>query len=228
MLGYLFIFIKTKNKERLISNCLLFSSSVMLTVSLFDLIPSSYASLTKTYLFIPSMLIIAVSGLFGALLIRTINTSLNSFNSLYKIGIISMLALVIHNIPEGIITFISTTNNTRLGILLSFSIALHNIPEGITIAVPIFYSTKSKKKAFVYTFISSISEPLGALIAYFLINIINNSYFFSLILSFTAGIMIYLSIFELFIEGVKSSKIKDILIFISLGFLIIIFSIFMI
>ena len=221
MLGYLFIFVKTKNNDRLISKCLLFSSSVMFTISLFDLIPSSYASLTKVYLFIPSMLIIAISALFGALVIHTINTSFNSSNTLYKIGIISMIALIIHNVPEGIITFITTSNNTRLGIVLAFSIALHNIPEVIAIAVPIFYSTKSKRKAFIYTFISSISEPLGALIACLLINIINNPYFFSLILSFTAGIMIYISIFELFIEGVKYSKLKDILIFILLGFLII-------
>ena len=228
MFGYLFVFVKTENKRRLISNCLLFSSSVMLTVSLFDIIPSSYAYLAKVYLFIPSILIIDISGLFGALLIHVINTSFKSQNNLYKIGITSMLALIIHNIPEGIITFISTTNNTKLGIVLAFSIALHNIPEGITIAVPIYYSTKSKKKAFIYTFISSISEPLGALIAYFLIDKINNTYFFSFILSFTAGIMIYLSIFELLVEGIKYSKIKDIFISMLLGFLIIIFSVYII
>lgn len=197
LVGFLFIFIKSKNTNRLISNCLLFSSTVMLIISLFDLIPSSYAYLIKVYLFIPTMLIIAISALFGALLMHAINRSFECDNNLYKIGFISMIALVIHNIPEGIITFITTNNNTRIGLVLTLSIALHNIPEGIAISIPIYYSTKSKRKAFLYTLISSVSEPLGALIAFFLISYINNIYFFSIILSITAGIMIYLAIYEL-------------------------------
>lgn len=65
-----------------------------------------------------------------------------------------MLAIILHNIPEGIATFMATTSNIKLGIALTLAIAFHNIPEGISISVPIYYSSNSKKKAFNYTLIS--------------------------------------------------------------------------
>ena len=104
-----------------------------------------------------------------------------------------MLTIILHNIPEGIATFISTTKNTHLGISLTIAIALHNIPEGISISVPIYYSTKSKLKAFLYTLLSALSEPLGALITYlFLYKYINNI-ILGLLFSIIAGIMINIS-----------------------------------
>ena len=77
-----------------------------------------------------------------------------------------MIAMIIHNIPEGIATFITTNNDITLGISLAIAIALHNIPEGISIALPIYYSTNKKKKAIFYTLISGISEPFGAILAF--------------------------------------------------------------
>ena len=77
-----------------------------------------------------------------------------------------MLAIIIHNVPEGIATFISTTKSINLGLSLTLAIAIHNIPEGISISVPIYYATKSKFKAFSYTLVSALSEPLGALLTY--------------------------------------------------------------
>ena len=119
-----------------------------------------------------------------------------SCNNLYKLGIISMIALILHNIPEGMITFLTTSKNTSLGISLSLSIALHNIPEGMIISIPIYYGEGSRKKACFYTLIAALSEPFGALISYlFLYNI--NNFLFAILLSMTAGIMIYLSIYEI-------------------------------
>ena len=77
-----------------------------------------------------------------------------------------MLSIIIHNIPEGIATFMTSASNISLGITLSIAIALHNIPEGISIAVPIYYAAGSKLKAFYYVLLSSLSEPFGAIIAY--------------------------------------------------------------
>ena len=94
---------------------------------------------------------------------------------LYRVGIISMLAIILHNIPEGIATFMASSMDKTLGISLAIAIAMHNLPEGISIAVPIYYSTNKKSKAFIYTFISAISEPFGALIAFiFLKNFVND------------------------------------------------------
>lgn len=209
LLGSLIIFINIKDKNKIISYSMFFSSGVMLYISIFDLIPASFSYINKIYDFIPSMAIMGAYGLFGGMLVRYFDRNTNNDNKLYKIGIISMITLIIHNIPEGIITFVSSSKNISLGLSLSLSIALHNIPEGIAIAIPIYYGENSKKKAFYYTLIAALSEPLGALIGIMFINNIND-YLFAILLSLTSGIMIYLSIFELYKEG-KIYRKKEIL-----------------
>ena len=133
-----------------------------------------------------------------------------------------MIALMLHNLPEGILTFLSSMIDIKLGLKLSFAIMLHNIPEGIAIAVPIYYATRNKSKAIRATFISGLSEPLGAILAWiFLRNYINN-FIISIILLFVAGLMISISINDIFEEANKYSR-KNILIGIILS--IILFSI---
>lgn len=108
-----------------------------------------------------------------------------------------MVAIILHNIPEGIATFMASSKNITLGLSLSIAIFLHNIPEGISIAIPIYYSTNSKFKACLFTFISALAEPLGALVSYlFLASFINN-FIMGLILSLVAGIMLHISFYEL-------------------------------
>lgn len=98
---------------------------------------------------------------------------------------------------EGIATFISTTKDTSLGISLAIAIALHNIPEGISISVPIYYATKSKKRALLYTFISALSEPIGAILTYLFLLPFINDVILGLLFAFIAGIMIQISLTEL-------------------------------
>ncbi len=195
MLGIFPIFFKINNQNRVIRYSLIFSSLIMLYVSLFDLIPNSYMYISLNYNLIVSIMLISIYIIFGFIIVEIINDLNNSKDKLYKIGIISMIAMIIHNFPEGIITFITTTKDIKLGSSIALSIALHNIPEGIAIAIPIFYSTKSKSKAFFYTLIAALEEPIGAIIGFlFLKNI--NDYLFGILLSITAGIMIYLALFE--------------------------------
>lgn len=196
MFGCSLLFIRVKNVDKFINRCLIISSSIMLFISFFDLIPASFSYISKIYEFNVSIALIGIYALFGGILVHMINRNKKSSNSLYKLGIISMIALILHNIPEGIITFLTTSKNTSLGLYLTSSIALHNIPEGMIISIPIYYGEKSRKKSIIYTLIAALSEPLGALISYlFLYNI--NNYLFGIILSITAGIMIYLSIYEI-------------------------------
>ena len=132
-------------------------------------------------------------------------------SDLYKAGMISMIALIIHNVPEGIVTFLTSNHNIKLGITLAISIALHNVPEGISISVPIYYSTKSKKKAFLYTFISGMSEFIGAVIAFLLFRKFDNNFFFGCLYSLTSGIMLYISVVELLPTSLKyKNKFKTI------------------
>lgn len=209
LLGILPVFIKTKNKDNIINASLAFASGVMLSVSLFSLFPESINLLQSKYNnkgIVVVVLLFIIIGVFLASLIDKVFKKID--NKLYKLGVINALALMIHNIPEGILTFSTTTTNLSLGITLALSIMFHNIPEGISISVPIYYSTGSKKKAFLYTFISGFSEILGAVITYlFLYKYISNS-FIGIILSLTVGIMSYISLNELLPGAIKYNNKK--------------------
>lgn len=222
MLGCIFLFIKSKNTNKLINIALSFASGVMITVSIIDLIPESL-HLMNGNLFIKIMYLL-ISLNIGIILSIYLNSKITLDNKLYRVGVISLLAIILHNIPEGIATYMTSTYDIHLGITLAISIALHNIPEGISISIPIYYATKSLKKAIFYTFISGLSEIVGAIItALFLKNFINN-YIMSIILGSIAGIMLYISLFELLKEtrGYKSRGVT--LLSIVIGSLVMIIS----
>lgn len=218
MIGTLFIFYK-KNEKILISS-LAFAAGVMLCVSLTDLIPESTHLIGLKYNIIPTILISLIFIVIGIIIASYINLKLpieNKKNGLYRVGVFSMLAIIIHNIPEGIATFLTSSTNISLGITLTIAIALHNIPEGISISVPIFYSSNSKKKALFYTFISALSEPFGALLAYLFLSRVVNDMIMGCIFSIIAGIMIYISMSELLPISLKYNNKKITLIFFIIG-----------
>lgn len=200
MLGIIPIYLNKKKANKVISSSLAFSAGVMLTISCFSLIPEATILIkenVKTFPAIIMILIFVVLGiLFSSIIDKKIEEKITN-NNLYKLGIISIIVLMLHNIPEGITTFISTKASLSLGLSLSLGIALHNIPEGISIAVPIYYSTNNKKKAIGYTMLSGFSEFFGAIIAYLFIAKYINCFILSVILAMTAGIMIHISIYEL-------------------------------
>lgn len=117
--------------------------------------------------------------------------------ALLRMGLFSALAIAIHNFPEGIATFTSALQDPQLGISIAVAIAIHNIPEGIAVSVPIFYATGNRRKAFVYSFLSGLAEPLGALLGYFLLMQFFHEAMFGMIFASVAGIMVYISLDEL-------------------------------
>ncbi|MBO8445941.1 MAG: zinc transporter ZupT [Bacteroidetes bacterium] len=132
-------------------------------------------------------------------------------NALKKLGVMSALAIAIHNFPEGMATFIGALNDSQMGAGITFAIAIHNIPEGIAVAIPIYYATKSKGKALLYATISGLTEPVGAAICYavtaiFGVRIADGGAAFPLILAAVAGIMIYISLDELLPTAEKYGK----------------------
>jgi len=119
------------------------------------------------------------------------------FKKLYRMGLFTALAVAIHNFPEGLATFISALNDTRLGIAIAVAIAIHNIPEGVAVSIPIFYATGNRKKAFVYSFLSGLAEPAGALIGYAILFSFFNDVVLGILLASVAGIMVFISLDEL-------------------------------
>lgn len=209
LLGCLFIFIKVKNINKFISISLSFSAIVMILISIFDLIPNSFFSLFFKYKYL-GLFLSLISFTIGVFLIKISNNVISELeekgSSLYKLGIISAVVLIMHNLPEGIITFLTSENDLNLGLKIAIAITLHNIPEGICIAVPIYYSTKSWRRAVKTTLISGLSEPLGALLAYFFLYKYITADILNIIFIFVAGIMISLAINEILKESIKYSE----------------------
>lgn len=128
--------------------------------------------------------------------IQTIASS-DRKRKLLRTGLFTALAIGIHNFPEGLATFIAALKDVSIGVPIAVAIAIHNIPEGIAVSIPIFYSTNNRKKAFWYSFISGLAEPIGAIVGYFILYQFMSNLIFGLVFSSVAGIMIYISIDEL-------------------------------
>lgn len=116
---------------------------------------------------------------------------------LARTGMITALALAIHNFPEGIATFITAVEQPEIGLAIAIAVAIHNIPEGIAVSVPIYYATKSKKKAFWYSFLSGLAEPVGAIVAYLLLMPFLSPMLLYCTFAAVAGIMVFISLDEL-------------------------------
>ena len=114
-----------------------------------------------------------------------------------RTGIFTALAVGIHNFPEGLATFISALQEPSVAIPIVVAIAIHNIPEGIAVSVPIYYATGNKKKAFLLSLVSGLSEPVGALIGYIILLPFMSETLFGILFAVVAGIMVFISLDEL-------------------------------
>lgn len=119
------------------------------------------------------------------------------YRKLFKMGILTALVIGLHNFPEGIATFFSAMKDLKLGIFVALAIAIHNIPEGIAVSIPIYFATGSRKKAFLYSLLSGLAEPVGAVIGYFILSSIFNGIAFGVIFASVAGIMVFISLDQL-------------------------------
>ncbi len=226
VLGSVVIFKKWKREQinKFITFCLSLSLMIMIGISITELIPEASLSILIHYKLVKgiffSILVFAI-GIFSVYFLnQKIEKSSGSDLDLYRLGILSMLALMLHNLPEGIVTFLSSYQNMELGLKISVAIMLHNIPEGISIAVPIYYATGSKKKAVFMTFLSGLAEPLGAFLAFLFLRKFITDTMIGFILIFVAGLMITLAIHELLPKALKYHENGYILLGFLLGILL--------
>lgn len=216
-IGSLIGFLSKKFNPKFLSGALGFSAGVMIYVSLVEIFVKAKDSLTSSYGERQGYLITVVGFFAGIALIAIIDRLIPSHENpheiknigdsdsqgeekkskLMRMGLFSALALAIHNFPEGLATFMGALADPKLGISIAVAIAIHNIPEGLAVSAPIYYATQDRRKAFVLSFLSGVSEPIGALIGYFLLRSVFNEATFGAIFAGVAGIMIYISLDEL-------------------------------
>lgn len=116
---------------------------------------------------------------------------------LMRMGLLTALAIAIHNFPEGLATFAAALYDPAVGISIAIAIAIHNIPEGIAVAVPIHAATGSRAKALLHSFLSGLAEPIGALVGYFALRSFFSPTTFGILFAGVAGIMVFISLDEL-------------------------------
>ena len=121
----------------------------------------------------------------------------NRPSKLLRMGVFTALAIAIHNFPEGMATFAAALADPTLGISIAVAIAIHNIPEGIAVSVPIFYATGSRKQAFWLSFASGLSEPVGAVVGYLVLQRFMGPAVMGWLLASVAGVMVFISLDEL-------------------------------
>ncbi|MGB3975070.1 MAG: zinc transporter ZupT [bacterium] len=150
---------------------------------------------------------------------------------LMRTGLFTALAIGIHNFPEGLVTFLAALHDPKLGVAIAIAVALHNIPEGISVSVPIFYATGDRKKALVWSFLSGLAEPVGALIAYVALRLavgdstgVISPHYMGILFGGVAGIMVFISLDELLPTSRAFGKGHDSLIGLIAGMVVMAFS----
>ena len=234
------LFTKPFNK-RFLAIALGLSAGIMLYVSFVELMQLSFESLTAIYGMNFGKLITVTGFVVGLLLMLLIDQlfdhhSIADFISrsedknesvLIKAGVFSAIALAIHNFPEGFATFTATVYDPAIGVTLATAIAVHNIPEGIAVSIPIYYATKSKRKAFYISFLSGLAEPIGALIGFIIFRTVFNEALFGISFAFCAGIMVYVALNELLPVAKEYGEPSDTIIGVTIGMIIMAISLIM-
>ena len=209
-IGSLIALVTKKTNTKFLSASLGLSAGVMIYVSFMELMPESVKLLSEIYSEKTSTAYMLLAFFLGIILIAVIDflvpedenphemhTEAEKNSGLKRTGVMLALAIGIHNFPEGLATFTSALTNLEIAIPIVAAIAIHNIPEGIAVSVPIYHATNSRRKAFWYSFMSGMAEPIGAIVGFLFLMPFWTPTINALLLSFVSGIMVYISFDEL-------------------------------
>jgi ZIP family zinc transporter len=214
-IGSALAFFTKHTNTRFLSLSLGFSAGVMVYISFVELLAQAQSMLSTVYgEKLGSAL--GIAAFFGGMLaITLIDRFVPSYENphqarmiedmdrqvdrakLLRMGILSALAIGIHNFPEGLATFFSALSHPTTGISIAVAIALHNIPEGVSVSVPVYFATGSRSKAFWLSFLSGVSEPAGALIGYALLRPVLSDALLGILYGAVAGVMVFISLDQL-------------------------------
>ena len=232
-IGGALVLFKKKLSSNTLAGALGLSAGVMIFISLAELFPEAQAEIMATGSFRHGEALVLLAFFAGMGIITLIDFLIPEYENpheasglsldaktaavgvlehtgnekaLHRLGLLSALAIAVHNFPEGIATFIGALNDPEMGAGITFAISIHNIPEGIAVAIPIYYASQSKAKAIGNSFLSGVAEPLGGLLGYFILAAIFQDSFLGIILAAVAGIMVYISLDELLPTAEKYGK----------------------
>jgi len=201
--------------KRFLSASLGFSAGVMIYVSFAEMLPTAGEALTAARGEVPGAWYAASAFFAGVLIALVIDRLVPSYENphephtveemsvhkrdpkLLRMGMMTAIAIGIHNFPEGLATFSAALSDPAVGVSIAIAIAIHNIPEGISVAVPVHAATGSGLRAFQWSFLWGLSEPVGAIIGYAILRPFFSPTVFGLLFASVAGIMVFVSLDEL-------------------------------
>ena len=213
-IGSAIAFFAKRTNTKFLSVALGFSAGVMIYLSFVEIFPNAREILSEEMGLHAGYLVTIIAFFSGIILIAVVDRLVPAFENphelkrvermsdseaiknrkLYRMGLMSAVAIAIHNFPEGLATFLAALHDLKLGLPIAIAIAIHNIPEGIAISVPIYHATGSRRKAFLYSFLSGLAEPVGAMVGFFILMPFMNEAVFGFLFASVAGIMVFISI----------------------------------
>lgn len=205
--GGMIPFFAKKENTSLLCFSLGLSAGVMVYISFMEMLPEAMENLAHTFSRRTAGLLALFFFLLGMAVIALIDrfvpeeTNPHEFGhrdgQLRKMGLMSAIAIGVHNFPEGLASFMSALADPVSGVAIAIAIALHNIPEGMTVSAPVYAATGSRRKAFVLSLLSGLAEPVGAVIGFLFLRSVFTPFTFALVYALVAGIMVYLAFDEL-------------------------------
>lgn len=189
-----------------------FAAGVMTTVSLSDMLPHTVETYGRTMPVTTAALCSASLCLMGMLVALVLEKCIPAEGELaaaradapsgaLRSAMVTTAAIVLHNLPEGILTLFTSYADPTLGLTLAAAVALHNIPEGFAISVPVYYATGSRARSVWYALASGLAEPAGAVLAFSLLRNFLSPLFLNGLIALIAGVMLYVSVSELIPQG---------------------------
>lgn len=221
-----------ENKERFLVISLSMAFGVMASLIFLELLPESFEIFNEKYSSIISIAMILIFSIIGFLILKILDKFIPDHEdddeaNLIHVGIVSSIAIILHNIIEGMAIYNTFNTSINLGILLSIGVGLHNIPLGMVLSSTFYKSLSNKKKSNVIIFLISTSTFVGGLIMCIFNNVFKNEFIIGLLLSITVGMLVYINIIEILPKLIKSKDKKMIITSIILGILILFVSVFL-
>ncbi len=225
------IIIFIKNNKKIVDFSISIGFGVLFALIILELIPETLELIQTKLTVIGSIITVIVLGTLGILILKMLdkfvpNHDSDNKNNLIHIGVMTSIALIIHNLLEGMAIYTSLSSSLKFGTILGIGVALHNIPLGMSITSLFYNNGKNNKKAILMSLLVSLSTFIGGLITFIFAGAILNEFYRGIILSITLGMLIYIVLFELLPHMVENKNKNNVVLGMLIGITLLILSTF--
>lgn len=225
------IIIFIKNNKKIVDFSISIGFGVLFALIILELIPETLELIQTKFMVVSSIITVIVLGALGILILKMLdkfvpNHDSDNKNNLIHIGVMTSIALIIHNLLEGMAIYTSLSSSLKFGTILGIGVALHNIPLGMSITSLFYNNGKNNKKAVLMSLLVSLSTFIGGLITFIFAGAILNEFYRGIILSITLGMLIYIVLFELLPHMVENKNKNNVILGMLIGITLLILSTF--